>query len=86
MKRSRGEQVCLWLFLPLVVLIYVIKACPMGIPVDTYAHVDRKPIEIAFGLHTTPRSGCGGCIDACPVKALSFQKIGGKTVIATKQP
>lgn len=62
------------------------KACPMGIPVDKYAHVDRKPIEISFGLHSTPCVGCGGCVDACPLKALSFQTIGKKTVIATKQP
>lgn len=49
--------------------------CPMGIDVASYAHKDKKPIEGSFGLDTTPCIGCGGCIDICPVKALSFQKI-----------
>lgn len=62
------------------------QACPMGIPVADYAHKDRKPIEIAFGLETTSCIGCGGCVAACPVDALSFQKIGAKTIIALEQP
>lgn len=62
------------------------QACPMGIPVADYAHKDKKPIEISFGLHSTPCIGCGGCVDSCPVDALSFQKVGGQTVIATRPP
>ena len=62
------------------------QACPMGIPVDEYAHKDKKPVEISFGLQSSPCIGCGGCIDACPVDALSFQTIKGRVVIATKQP
>ena len=62
------------------------QACPMGIPVDEYAHKEQKPIEMSFGLQSSPCIGCGGCIDACPVDALSFQSIKGRVVIATKQP
>lgn len=53
------------------------QACPMGIDVASFAHRDKKPIGIAFGLDTTPCIGCGGCIDVCPVEALSFAPIGG---------
>lgn len=52
------------------------QACPMGIDVASYAHKDKKPIEVAFGLNDTPCIGCGGCIDVCPVDALSFAPIG----------
>jgi len=48
------------------------KACPMGIAVDSYAHKDKKPTLGSFGLSNAPCIGCGGCIDICPVKALSF--------------
>ena len=51
------------------------QACPMGIDVASYAHLDKAPIKKSFGLDTTPCIGCGGCIDACPVDALSFKKI-----------
>lgn len=49
--------------------------CPMGIDVASYAHKNGKPIEGSFGLEASPCIGCGGCVDICPVKALSFQKI-----------
>lgn len=62
------------------------KACPMGIPVDAYAHKDRKPIAVAFGLASSSCIGCGGCIESCPVDALSFARIGDKVVIAAKEP
>lgn len=52
------------------------QACPMGIDVASYAHKDKKPIEVSFGLNETPCIGCGGCIDVCPVDALSFAPIG----------
>ena len=48
------------------------KACPMGIDVAAYAHKDKKPIHGTFGLDKTVCIGCGGCIDVCPTKALSF--------------
>lgn len=51
--------------------------CPMGIDVASYAHKDGTPIEGSFGLNDSPCIGCGGCIDICPVKALSFKKILG---------
>ena len=54
------------------------QACPMGIDVAAYAHKEKKPIEVAFGLNDTPCIGCGGCIDVCPVDALSFAPISGK--------
>jgi polyferredoxin len=55
--------------------------CPMGIDVASYAHKDGTPIKGSFSLETTPCIGCGGCIDICPVKALSFKKVlGGKNV------
>ncbi|MBX7230926.1 MAG: 4Fe-4S binding protein [Bdellovibrionales bacterium] len=49
--------------------------CPMGIDVATYAHKNKVPLLGTFGLQNSPCIGCGGCIDICPVKALSFQKI-----------
>jgi len=49
--------------------------CPMGIDVASYAHKDGTPIQGSFGLQNTPCIGCGGCIDICPVKALSFKEI-----------
>jgi|GEM_PF-757729 len=51
------------------------QACPMGIDVASFAHKDKKPIEVAFGLETAC-VGCGGCIDVCPVDALSFAPLG----------
>jgi ferredoxin-type protein NapH len=51
--------------------------CPMGIDVAAYAHKDGVPIKGSFDLNNTPCIGCGGCIDICPVKAISFQKILG---------
>lgn len=61
------------------------QACPMGIDVASYAHRDKQPIQVAFGLDETPCIGCGGCIDVCPVDALSFQPIGlhGLSIVAT---
>ncbi|MFT6633596.1 MAG: polyferredoxin [Bacteriovoracaceae bacterium] len=53
--------------------------CPMGIDVASYAHKDGVPIKGSFSLETTPCIGCGGCIDICPVKALTFEQVlGGK--------
>lgn len=51
------------------------QACPMGIDVASYAHIDKTPIQKSFGLDSTPCIGCGGCIDACPVEAISFKKV-----------
>ncbi len=48
------------------------QVCPMGIDVASYAHKDKKPIEKSFSLKNTPCIGCGGCVDICPVDALSF--------------
>jgi polyferredoxin len=63
------------------------QACPMGIDVAGFAHRDKQPIQIAFGLDTTPCIGCGGCIDVCPVEALSFAPIGqGRWGISARQP
>ncbi len=53
------------------------QACPMGIDVASYAHIEKKPIEVKFGLSETPCIGCGGCIDVCPVDALQFVPIKG---------
>lgn len=49
--------------------------CPMGIDVAGFAHKNKIPTLGSFGLQNSPCIGCGGCIDICPVKALSFQKI-----------
>ena len=64
------------------------QACPMGIDVASYAHKDKKPIEVAFGLEETPCIGCGGCIDVCPVDALSFAPIkeGKRLAIMSNEP
>lgn len=51
------------------------QACPMGIDVAAFAHRNKRPIEVAFGLETVC-VGCGGCIDVCPVDALSFAPLG----------
>lgn len=51
--------------------------CPMGIDVASYAHKNGVPIEGSFSLMDSPCIGCGGCIDICPVKAVSFQNILG---------
>jgi len=52
------------------------QACPMGIDVASFAHVNKKPTMGSFGLQNTVCIGCGGCIDVCPTKALSFKKTG----------
>lgn len=49
--------------------------CPMGIDVASFAHKDGNPINGHFGLQNSPCIGCGGCIDICPVQALSFQEV-----------
>lgn len=49
--------------------------CPMGIDVASYAHINNVPTKGSFGLQNSPCIGCGGCIDICPVQALSFRKI-----------
>ncbi len=49
--------------------------CPMGIDVASFAHNNKIPTLGSFGLQNSPCIGCGGCIDICPVKALSFKKI-----------
>ena len=53
------------------------QVCPMGIDVASYAHENKKPKLGSFGLEETPCIGCGGCIDVCPVDALSFKPIKG---------
>ncbi|MFQ6607403.1 MAG: 4Fe-4S binding protein [Fidelibacterota bacterium] len=55
------------------------RACPMGIDVASYAHVDRKPIMGSFGLEE-PCIGCGGCISICPTQGLKFQSIFNKPI------
>ena len=49
------------------------QACPMGIDVASYAHLNKKPTMGSFGLQNTICIGCGGCIDVCPTQALSFK-------------
>ena len=51
--------------------------CPMGIDVASYAHEDKVPIKGSFGLMDSPCIGCGGCIDICPVQAITFQQVLG---------
>jgi len=51
------------------------QVCPMGIDVASFAHKDKVPLMGSFGLEQTVCVGCGGCIDICPVDALSFDKI-----------
>jgi ferredoxin-type protein NapH len=51
------------------------QVCPMGIDVAGFAHVNKQPTNGQFSLEQTPCIGCGGCIDACPVDALSFRPI-----------
>lgn len=53
------------------------QACPMGIDVMAYAYdtKEKKPKKASFGLPETPCIGCGGCIEICPVHALSFAPI-----------
>ncbi len=53
--------------------------CPMGIDVASYAHEKGVPTEGSFNLLNTPCIGCGGCIDICPVQAISFKKILGNS-------
>ncbi len=53
--------------------------CPMGIDVASYAHENGVATQGQFGLQNSPCIGCGGCIDICPVQALSFKKILGGT-------
>lgn len=61
------------------------QACPMGIDVAHYAHKEKKPIEVAFGLETVC-VGCGGCIDVCPVDALTFAPLAaGRWGVTTKK-
>lgn len=49
--------------------------CPMGIDVASFAHKNKVPIQGSFSLENSPCIGCGGCIDICPVQALSFEAI-----------
>ncbi len=58
--------------------------CPMGIDVASYAHKNRVAIKGKFGLDKTPCIGCGGCIDSCPLDALSFGPILNKKNIGAK--
>ncbi|MCT4643002.1 MAG: 4Fe-4S binding protein [Bacteriovoracaceae bacterium] len=48
------------------------QVCPMGIDVASYAHKNGKPINGSFSLMDSTCIGCGGCVDVCPVDALSF--------------
>jgi ferredoxin-type protein NapH len=54
--------------------------CPMGIDVASYAHKDKKPLNGSFDLTNSTCIGCGGCIDICPVKAISFKEVMGGQV------
>jgi ferredoxin len=47
----------------------------MGIDVASFAHKDSVPTEQGFSLENSPCIGCGGCIDICPVQALSFKSV-----------
>lgn len=49
--------------------------CPMGIDIAGYAHKDKVPVEGKAGLAEIPCISCGGCLDACPVQALEFEKV-----------
>jgi ferredoxin-type protein NapH len=49
--------------------------CPMGIDVASFAHSNKVPTKGSFGLQNSPCIGCGGCVDICPVQALSFREI-----------
>jgi len=60
------------------------QACPMGIDVASYAHQEKQPIEVAFGLDDTPCIGCGGCIDVCPVNALAFAPLQSGWAVDTR--
>ena len=51
------------------------NVCPMGINVEDYAHVNGNAINGEFGLETSTCISCGGCIDACPTKALAFSNM-----------
>jgi polyferredoxin len=59
--------------------------CPMGIDVASYAHENKVPIQGSFGLQNTTCIGCGGCVDICPVQALSFQQILNPKMISKAQ-
>ncbi len=48
------------------------EVCPMGIDVASYAHNNGVPLMGSFSLNDTTCIGCGGCVDVCPVDALSF--------------
>lgn len=49
--------------------------CPMGIDVASYAHEGGRAKQGRFSLERTPCIGCGGCVDICPVQALSFKRV-----------
>ena len=51
------------------------NVCPMGINVEDYAHKNGHALNGEFGLNSTTCISCGGCIDACPTKALAFSKL-----------
>jgi polyferredoxin len=54
------------------------QVCPMGIDVASFAHSEGNPILGSFNLNDTPCIGCGGCVDICPVDALSFEPVSFK--------
>lgn len=49
--------------------------CPVGIDVASFAHSNGVPKEGFYGQAESTCISCGGCIDICPVQALSFQRI-----------